>query len=119
VLVVVLVATVVVVDVAVVGVVVVDVAVAVVLGVVGTVVVVVGVVVVGMLLVALETVAVVGDELPLSEAITARAAPTPITTATRSAIVAFIAVLIPPPRGGCSSGSRMMRFGSSCIAGRV
>jgi hypothetical protein len=117
VVVVVLVVRVVVVEVAVVGAMVVDVEVVVVLGAVGSAVV-VGAVVVGMLLVARETV-VVADELPLSDAITARATPRPITTATRRAIAAFIAVLIPPPRGGSDSGSLMTWVGSSCMAARV
>jgi hypothetical protein len=83
-------------------------------------------VVVGVVVVALAVVVVVGvvaavvaDELPLSDAITASATPRPMTTATSSAIAAFIPVLMPPLLGGRSSGSGITRVGSSCIGPRV
>jgi hypothetical protein len=64
---------------------------------------------------------------PLSDAITARAMPSPITTATSSAMANFIPVLI-PPRGGSpapypwpppQSSGGICLVGSSCIGGRV
>ena len=89
----------------------VDVVVAVVAGVV------VAVVDVGVAVDAGDAVVVDDAELPLSEAITASATPSPITTATSRTIAAFIPVLMPPPGGGSSPGSLITRVGSSCIGG--
>ncbi len=95
----------------------------VVVGVVVVGVVVVGVVVVGVVVELVELVTVVVE--PLSEAITASATPSPMTTATSKVIAAFIPVLIPPPFGGRpwpprpDSSGPMWRVGSSCIAARV
>ena len=65
-----------------------------------------------------EVVELVDVEPPLSEAMTASATPRPMTTATSSAIAAFIPVLMPPSPGGSSSGSLMTRVGSSCMGAR-
>lgn len=90
----------------------VEVVVEVVLVVVSVEVVLVGVVVVVLVVVGavVEVVGIVVDELtldesssPLSEAITARATPRPMTTATRIPIIHLVPLLIPPPPDPCGS----------------
>ena len=112
----------------------VDVVVVVVVAVVGVVVVAVAVVGVAVVVVELDEADVVGTLVlavvpldPLSDAITASAMPSPITTATSRAIANFIPLLMPlrggspvpcPPPAPQSSGGICL-VGSSCIGGRV